>query len=308
MFANATRTSYSKANKLSHYHHAALRKAIETYPSLQVLYDRYHPLHEVFSKKYNKLSSAGGVQKGEGVNVKQQLKLAMDKLEDWDIQIQVIHRKNTPRYKELFPQGHKPFRRGGLDSRISSFDILSRSIGDEAALAVLKAEVDASYQLLELARKAKDGAKGNKKSGSGNLKTAKRDIMDMQYRNAAWIADNFFSTREGMCNMLFDLQTLRDKRQRHFTATLKPQETKAILVRTFVADDQLRLKLEGEGSVTFYFATTRGGINSQPVTISSNEDRTITVSAFGISDYSKHRYLTVVNEGGEAVRVVVEVG
>lgn len=307
MFAIATRDSYAKAYRLSNYHDAALSKAITTNPALQVLYDRYHPLHEVFTDKYSKLSSAGGAQKGQSLNVKQQLTLALEKLELWDITIQLIHRKMSPRYKEMFPRGHKPFRRGGLDSRINAFDVLSKSIGNEPALAALKAEIDASYLVLDNARDTQESAKGTRKQRSGNLKTACRDIMNMQYRNACWLADNFFDTRAALCNALFDLQTLRDRRQHHFTATLKPHSTKPVLVRTFTADALLRLKLEGEGSVSFYLATMRGGINSTPVLINSNEDKEITVSDFGITDYSKHRYLTVVNEGGDAVSIVVEV-
>lgn len=306
-FAIATRDSYAKAYRLSNYHDAALSKLTATYPALQVLYDRYHPLHIAFTDKYNKLHSAGGVQKGQSLNVRQQLKLALDKLDIWDITIQLTHRKKSPRYKELFPRGHKPFRRGGLDSRINAFDVLSRTIGNEPALAALKAEIDASYQLLDNARDTQESAKGTRKQRSGNLKTACRDIMNMQYRNACWVADNFFDNRESMCNALFDLQALRDRRQRHFTATLKAHSTKAVLVRTFIASDKLQLKLDSEGSVTFYLATVRGGINSTPVILLSNEDKEITVSEFGISDYSKHRYLTVVNEGGEVVKVVVEV-
>jgi hypothetical protein len=307
MFAIATRDSYAKAYRLSNYHDAALAKLIATNHALQVSYDRYHPLHEAFTDKYNKLSSASGMQKGQSLNVKQQLKLALEKLELWDITIQLIHRKKSPRYKELFPGGHKPFRRGGLDSRINAFDVLSRSIGNEIALATLKAEIDASYQLLDNARDTQESAKGTRKQRSGNLKTTCRDIMNMQYRNACWISDNFFDTRATLCNALFDLQTLRDKRQRHFTATLKPHSTKPVLVRTFTPTDLLQLKLDSQGTVSFYLATTRGGINSNPLTLHNKEDKEIILTDFGVSDYSKHRFLTVVNEGSEMVKVVVQV-
>lgn len=306
-FAISTRNSYLKALKLSEYHDAALANLISTYPAMQVLYDRYHPLHVAFVKKYNEQSSASGKQKGNSYNVKQQVKLALGKVNQWDVQIQIIHPKSSPRHKELFPNGHKPFSRGGLDDKINSYNVLSKAIGNEPALAAVKAETDITYQLLSDARTTQEGAKGSKKRGSGNLKTACRDIMNMQYRNACWIADNFFDTRESMCHTLFDLQTLRDIRQRHFTATLKPRQTKALLVRTFEAKDKLRLKLDTEGSVTFYLAAVRGGINSTAVILLSNEDKEITVSDFGISDYSTHRFVTVVNEGGEEVGVVVEV-
>lgn len=307
MFLNATKTSYKKTLKLSNYHDSALQRAAASDPAFVPIYDRYHTPHENFKQKYNEWISAGGSQEGQTLNVKQQLKLAKAKVGDWDIDIQVVYKKTTPRYKSIFPDGRKPFNRGGLDDKINAFDILSRNIGTDPALTAVKTDVDATYLLLDTARDSQEGAKADKKHGSGNVETARVAIMTLQYRNAAWVLDNFYDTRVSLCTTLIDLETLRDKQQTHFTLTLGIGDTKPVLVRTFVADDELRLKVDGDGPVVFYLASTPGGTNSSPVTRNSNQDAKATISEFNVPDYGSHRYLTVVNQSGVETHIVVDV-
>jgi hypothetical protein len=306
MFINATRTSYKKALKLSNYHDSALATASATDPGILLIYNRYHPLHIQFITKYNEWVSAGGSQEGQTLNVIQQVKLAKLKIDIWDVAIQVLYPKNTPRYKAIFPDGRKPFNRGGVDMNINAFNILSLNIGADPALATIKTEVDATYLLLDTARDNQEGAKATKIHGSGNVENARIAIMTMQYRNAAWILDNFYDQRESMCSTLIDLQTLRDKQQKLFTLTLAPGETKAVLTRTFVADDELRLKVDGNGPVAFYLASTPGGTNSTAVIRNSNQDQKAILSEFGITDYGTHRHLTAVNQSGVETHIEVE--
>lgn len=304
-FISATKKSYKKALKLSNYHDSALATAPAAIQA--ILYTRYHPLHLDFVLKYNQWISAGGSQEGQTLNVKQQLKLARLKIVDWEVAIQVVYPKTTPRYKAIFPDGRKPFNRGGVDANINAFDILSMNIGIDPALTTVKAEVDATYLLLDTARDNQEGAKATVTQGSGNVETARVAIMTMQYRNTMWLLDNYYDIREAMCNTYIDLQTLRDKQQTIFNATLSIGETKPVLVRTFVADDELRLKVDGDGPVLFYLASTPGGTDSSPVTRTTDHDQKATLSEFGISDYGTHRFLTAVNNSGVETHILVEV-
>jgi hypothetical protein len=306
MFINATKTSYKKALKLSNYHDARLALASVSDPAFLLLYNSYHPLHLTFIQKYNQWTSAGGNQESQTLNVKQQLKLAKLKIVDWDVAIQIVYPKTTPRYKAIFPDGRKPFKAGGVDLNINAFDVLSINIGADPALTAVKTEVDATYLLLDTARDNQEGAKAFKTQGSGNVENARIDIMTMQYRNAVWILDNFYDQRESLCNTLIDLQTLRDKQQKLYTLTLAPGETKAVLTRTFVADDQLRLKVEGDGPVAFYLASTPGGTNSTPITRNTNQDQKSAISEFNIVDYGTHRHLTAVNNSGTETHLLIE--
>lgn len=306
-FVLETAKSYKKAFKMSNYHDSALAKAAASDPIFIPIYNRYHPLHEAFRQKYNEWVSAGGTQESQSLNVKQQLKLALEKIDDWDVAIQVLYKKTTVRYKAIFPDGRKPYNRGGVDLRINAFDILSINIGADPALATVKAEVDATYLLLDAARDNQEGAIADTKHGSGNVETARIALMTMQYRDMAWVLDNFYDSRSNLCTDLFDLSTLRGHQQTSFNATLAVSENKPVLTRTFVADDFLRLKVDGPGPVMFYLASTVGGTDSTAVTRTTNHDQKAEMSEFGITDYGTHRHLTAINNSGAVTHILVEV-
>ncbi len=306
-FAVATRNNYKKALKLSNYHDAALQLAAATDPVFVPIRDRYHPLHLIYVNKYTTWKSAGGVQEGGTLNLEQLLTTAVQKISDWDVTIQVVYKKTTPRYKTIFPNGRKPFNKGGLDSRINAFNELSANIGADAALAAVKTEVDATYTLLDNARDQQEGAKGDIKVSSGGVNTARLDIMNMQYRNMAFVLDNFFANRQTICEALFDLPTLRENEQRTFTGTLSIAENEAVLVHTFMADDEIRLKLNGDGPVSFYLGSTAGATDSTAIIRTTNQDLKALAADFGITDYHLHRYLTAVNNSGVETHYLVEV-
>lgn len=294
-FDQATSKSYKKALKLSNYHDAALQAAVAEIPELAPLYDRYHPLHLDYVQAYTDWRSAGGKQEGQTLNVEQLLDAAMLKLDVWEPQILVAYPKTSVRYKEIFPNGRKPFRQGGLDGRINAFNTLSTNIGADPALATIKIDVDKTYNDLDVARDTQEGAKGAKKSGSQKVDTARLAAMNMQYRNMGFIIDNFFDTRADLCSRLFDLETLRENDQSIFTGTLDPGETEQVLVHTFAEDDEMKLKIDTDGPVSFYLASTPGGKDSTPVTLSTPTETTIAISAFALPSLAGYRFLTAVS-------------
>jgi hypothetical protein len=294
-FEVATRTSYKKSLILSNYHDAALLTRQGVNPAYAPIYDRYHPLHLELVAQYSAWKSAGGAQQGQTLSLEQQLAASYDKVDDWDVAVQVVYRKTTPQYKAIFPDGRKPFRRGSLEQRINAFKTLGINIGADPALATVKAQVDAAYDMLDEIRDAQQGAKGNVKDGSSMLDAARVAAMDMQYRNLGFVMDTFYPTRETECAIIFDLQTLRESDQRTFTSTLDPEETEQLLVHTFLPDDVLKAKIDTNGPISLYLASTPGGINSTAVVLSSTAEVSIPVSAFGDIDLATHRYLTAVS-------------
>lgn len=294
-FITATRSSLKKALKLSNYHDAALFKVQANDPAVVPIYNRYHPLHLAFTLSYSEWKSAGGGREGETLNVKQLLNAALLQLDDWDVDIQVVYKKTTPRYKAIFNDGRKPFNDGGLDSRINAFQTLALNIGPDAALVAVRNEVLATYALLNDARNAQEGAKVGTVAGSGQANVDRVAAMNMQYRDLGWFMDNYFDQIETAAAMVFDQETLRANQQMEFNGTLSPNENKAVCVRTLLEDDELRLRVEGDAAVAFYLATTANGIDSTPVIVDAHGDQTIEAAAFGITDYGNHRYITAVN-------------
>ena len=299
--------SYKRALIISNYHEAALVAAILNDPDLEPLGLRYTPLHNNLVKEYNTWKNAGGQQSGSTLNLDQLMALVYGKLDNWEPRIQVVHPKSTPRYKEIFPNGRKPFTKGKIDERIEAVNTLQTNIGTDAALVAVHTEVATYYTDLDTARDQQSGKKGGKKTGSLVLSTAIEAAMVMQYRNLGALIDKFGETPE-LVAPFFDVQTIRERDQRVFTGTLDPSENEAVLKHTFLADDELRLKIEGNGNARFYLGSTDNATNSNYIEIIGNHEQTITLSQFGVTDYHAHRFLTVVNQSiTEKLKYLVEV-
>ena len=309
-FLNATRDNYKKAVKLSNYHDADLNTKKVSEPLLIPIYDRYHPLHLLLVKEYNLWKSAGGSQQGQTLNLDQLFGFAVGMLPQWEVDVQAAgasFMKGTPNFKALFPNGRKPFTKGSIDDRINAFETLSKNMLPFAPLAGIMATVAAVYTNLDKARDAQEGAKGNVKTGSGKVETARVEAMIMQWRDAGFAINTFWNKPEYIESM-FDLVTLRESSQSRFTGTLDPSENEAVLIHTFAAGDQLKLKSNGNADIKFYLSNTPNGITGSPAPVDANVETVIDVTLFNAPDYSTYRYLTAVNQSTtDPTQYIVEV-
>ena len=306
-FDFATNDSLRKAVILSMFHDNALLTLSTTYPELLPLYTRYHPLHLALVAAYNAHTSSGSVQQGKRLSVSQEYVVSKALLtEEWVPAISLIYKKTTPRYKEIFPTGLKPFNKGGIDEKIAAFNVLGQNIGTDAALTTIKTAVDSNYISLLLARSTQSTAKTTTADSSTVSETARVAAMNMQYRNLGNIMDVFFDTRETMCALVFDLVTLRENPQTIFTGAIAEGATDNILAHTFLAADQFAAKIVGSGSFNLYLSSTATGTDSSPVRMTANIKKIITASSFGVSDYANHRYLVVKSLSAEAASFRVQ--
>lgn len=159
-FIVATRNNYKKAYKLSREHDSRLKKRMDDNPGdpdSVTTYDRYHLLHLALETAYTTWKSKGGMQKGDTLNIDQLLAMLPGKANKFDLKIQAVHDKGSPRYMQLFPQSHKPFYMGTQESMIAAVETLSISIGDEVALAAVKLLVDAALAELMDAKDVQTG-------------------------------------------------------------------------------------------------------------------------------------------------------
>ena len=297
-FENATIGSYKKAVQLSNYHDADLNAKKASEPLLIPIYNRYHPLHLALINEFNAWKTAGGSQEGQTLNLSQLLDIAYAKIPLWDITIQAAgstFMKGTPNYLAIFPDGRSSFSRGSIDDRVNAYDTLAKNMIPFAPLATTMAQVAAVFTTLDTVRDVQTGAKGSVKTGSGKVETARVAAMTMQWRNLGFAMDAFWD-KPMYIESMFDLQTLRESDQRTFTGTLDPSENEAVLIHTFFADDELRLKNNGNADTFFYLATTANGTDSDPVKVLPNTEVVITISDFGAIDFGTHRYLTAVNQ------------
>jgi hypothetical protein len=297
-FVNIGERSFKKALIISNYHDAVLETAATNPPTpdpdMVFMYNRYHPLHEDLLAAYSDWQSKGGTQEGATLDLDQLLGLMTAKLDNWDARVQVVHAKNTGRYRTIFKDGRTPFRQGGKDARIEAVQSLSKAIGDEAPLATIKTEVDAYYAQLVDARKLQSGAKALTKSMSSGLEEAILAAMKMQYRNLGFLMNK--EENPDAIAIFFDTATIRERDQRIYTGTLDPLENEAVLIHTFMADDEIRLKADGNAPVKFYLGTTPNNTDGNGITVEANQEITIPAKEFNPIDYATHRYLTAVNQ------------
>jgi hypothetical protein len=314
-FLIATLRNFKKAMKLSNYHDAALAEAQLHDPALVPIYARYHPLHEALRQRYNAWKAAGGTQKGKTSALEQKLDNLTPTINDWDARTQTVYPKGSPRYIELFPNGHRPFTNGSIEERINAFDSFSLAIGSDAnpVMMAIKTEAIAKFSELDDARDKQAGAKGTKKVESGQLSEDVKNAMNMQYRNLGFCMDTFFDDLETIANALFDQQTLRDLQQTDYNISLNANETKNILRNTFLDDDELEIEITctettpASASVSLYLATTASGTNSTAVNILINNGKIIiTAEQFGNLNFGTHRFLNAVNNTSFDVVVKVK--
>ena len=290
-----TKNNVKKAVALSYYHDGALHTMSLTMPGLIPLYDRYHTLHLILIDEYSNLDSSGGAQQGDRVSVKILLASSKETLTDvWLVDILKLHKKGSARYKAILPQGMTPFNSKGIDARIAAYNTLAKNIGTEAALASTKTAVTTVYNNLLAARTLQTGAKTTTSDTSDTLDLARITAMNMQYRNLGNLMDTFFDTKEVLGPLLFDLVTLRIHPQTVFTGNLVGLNKKAVMAHTFVAADTMQVKTTQASKL--YLATTIGGIDSIAILVVGNIKTIINVDNFGVTDFTNHRFLTIVNE------------
>ncbi len=313
-FIVATATSYKKALKLSNYHDASLLTALNSDPANPdwlLLYNRYHAFHLEYVSKYNDWKNAGGQQEGQTLNLEQLLELLVTKVARWDAQVQVEFAKTTPQYKSLFPDGRAPFSNGSYVTRIQAVQTLGTALNPFAMLAAVKVDVDIFYTTLDTARDTQEGAKGTTKGLSEALEDQRIETMTEQYRDLGYLINLKAEDPDSIASF-FELSILRNHKQTLFTGTLDAGENEAVLIHTFVADDELGFELTGAAAppgtqAQFYLATTPNGTDSTAVNVTANAGKlTIEASAFGAIDFATHRYLTAVNSSAAELHYEVE--
>jgi hypothetical protein len=212
----------------------------------------------------------------------------------WEPAIQVKFAKTTPGYKAILPNGRSGLTRGNKEDRVSNLKTFSDALIGIADLAATKTQIDNFYTLVFAARNTQLGSKSAKGLGGKAVSAAVEACMTMQYRNLGLMIDKFEATNSSI-ESFFDIETLQQSNQTNFTGTLDPSENEAILIHTFMAGDELRLKIIGDAPAKFYLSNSANGVNSELVQVAANTQVIIDVVEFAVPDYATYRYLTAVN-------------
>lgn len=304
-FETATQNNYHKAVEISTYHNSNLVKKATTEPLIDPLLKRYTPLHTALLEKYGIWKSAGGTQTTQTLSLGQQMALAYAKVDDWDLHVQLKHKKNTEVYKGIFKNGRKPFNSGTTFDKITAYDTLAKNLAKVDAVKDMAAAVAATYKSLYDAYELQQGVVTGVGDASTDVEAARVLAMKMMHRNLGYCIDNF-NDRPEFVETLFDLENIRSHTQNHFVVTLKALAKKEVLAHTFLPDDGLHLRCNGNGAISVYLASTPDGTDSTAIVVPANTDKHIKIADFSAADLGLNRHLIVINNGPEEAQLVVD--
>lgn len=281
VFLNSTKKNYFKAFTLSVFHDAALLGASSD-AYFMGLYNVYHPLHLDYVTKYNLWKMKSTTAKSK-TNILYQLirELSSTKIDDWDIAVQNIYKRKTTQYNALFSNGRKPFQSGKIADRSSAVKNLSDMMDGDAALATIKADVEAFHVLLRNAIKDQKSAISERNIAKNDVEDARIIICEEMYANLGALIYKYKKTPE-KAGDYFDINTLRITIQTHYTKLVKPLKIYKICKHTFKADDKINIYNNGLTDLIFYIAQHKE--DKPTITafrIASGEEKEIPVSLLG---------------------------
>lgn len=309
-FIAATDRNYKKAIILNNYHVSALEKAKAANPAdadIDKMLLRYSPLAIKLIADYTEWKNLGGIKEASTLNLEQLLATLQTKMNIWEPAIQSKFVKTTPEFKAILPNGRSGLTRGNKEERVLAVKNLSKALTGIADLAAIKTQVDAFYAQIEAARSTQLGSKSAKSKGSSAVASSIVDAMTMQYRNLGLLMDKHFNEPE-IIESYFDLITLQESNQTSFTGTLDPAENEAVLVHTFLAGDELSIKITGNSAARFYLSNIANGVNSEMVQVAPGAAMVLDVAEFAVPDLTAYRFLTAVNPSNtDTLKYEVEV-
>ncbi len=291
-FEVATRGSYYMTKVISEQHLAALESQ-QSDPYFTNMLSVYTPIHNNFATVYNDFLVQKDLQQGETLNLNQLYEqLSSEKIEAWDIAIQVVYRRRSPDYMGLLPHFRKPFQRGNQLQRLTHLNALNLGLTGITALSAVKTDVDNFCNLLNNANDSQKSSLRQTTRLSLIVETARHSVCTALYVNLGALIQKYASTPE-IIGDFFDLQHIRNFAQVDFTGHLKPSKLHFVCKRTFAPDDIIMVKNNSDTPLQLYVSSIKDVLISSPsVTIAANTTADIEAKSLG---ESSRNYLFIYN-------------
>ena len=293
-FLVATIGSYRLAVRIAKDHNDALF-AGKADPAINAQYLIFHPLYLNMQSTYDLWHAQGGTQSGETLGLQLLLKkLSHTKISDWDIDIQVIYKRNSPEYKKLLPHYRVPFQSGTQDQRLTALAGLSTNLTGIAALAAVKTDVDAFQVDLTTGQDVQHVA--FKTTGNQNelVEAARVAMCNKMFGNyGRLLAIN--EDNPPAITKYFPIKFIHSYHQIFFMHTLKPDAKYKVVKHTFVATDPLSITTTTEAAIRVYISDGGDGdYSTHGVLVAGNS--TVTIEAAALGDLVSNKILMVQNE------------
>lgn len=294
-FQAATKENYKRADVVGLFTNNVLNGVPPGEADLVALKTYFQPKYAIYKATYEAWKALGGTEKGLTQSLKNVEELINEDVNDWEYTIMGTHKKGSPGYMTLFPNGISGLKRGTRGERITALNNFSTQLTQVGGLAPVKAEVDARITQLQGANMAQDETQGEQTTDSSAVEAARIVLCKNLYYVLGGLMMHYADTPDAIAGY-FDLETLRAKPQTEFTGSINAGDTKFIVKRKLEADEDVRIRNTGEDELVFYFAPTKttpltAQMAQQPVQPGAD----ITVDAVALGASATNVYLLVHN-------------
>ncbi len=291
-FLSSTALSMSKCFHIAN-HTLIILKGRQAEEPFGTLYNNLLPAFTEFQSHYTGRMGAKGTIKSKTFGMKKLIaELRSERISEWAVQIEMLHRRGTPAYIGILPKGRKPFQVGPQQDRIDAVGRLAAALEPYPTLASLRAEVQAFYDTITAAKKSQNTSKQGKKITTNELKHAREAVCIELYGILGALMQHYKHAPH-QARIFFDLTAIKQKHQKSYTHNLKPAETRHILTHTFEPTDEIRLINKGETLLQFSLCRQANSAVVQPiVSVPANSEKTVSLETLGDVSY---RFLKVKN-------------
>ncbi len=211
-FDSATRKNFKKMLIIASDHDSKLAAQVAD-AAINVLFLFLHPLYLAYSAAYTAWQSADAAYTGATAALTELMKtLSSEKIEEWDIAIQVVYKQKTSQYKALLPNGRAPFQTGAYELRITAIATLISNIDTDASLAAVKALIQAFYTDILNSRNAQQGKEGLLSQKSDELEQKRVAVAEGMYFTLGGLMQKFYQNTIKV-EEYYDLELIRNTDQ-----------------------------------------------------------------------------------------------
>lgn len=208
-FETCTAQSKKRMNNIIVDHDDKLSAAVAD-ADILTLYNLIHPHRLNYTGKYSGWMTAKALYSSKTLAVENKIGiLSSDKVEFWDVSVQVVYRRGTVEYQAIFPALRAPFQTGSIDDRIAACNSLSTNMGTDAALAAIKADVDTFRAALSLLRTQQQQLEQQLSQKSDELETERVLCAKAMHKSVGGLIVKYAEGDLEIAESFFDLEEIR---------------------------------------------------------------------------------------------------
>ena len=295
-FLVIAKESRKRAIEISKYTYGALKER-ELDAFFGPLYLLFKPLHEALMLEETEWTAQKGVQKGSTLSLDNLLKDLVVKANLWRLQVGVVYAPGCPEYVTIFPNGISALTEGKKDDRITALSACGQALANFAALAAVKAQVDATFTQINNARTGQAGKISDTKEESDDVTVALEAAMIGLYSLLGSCIAHFAATPLEI-KPIFHIQLIRDLEQTIFVDSVAKNQTDFVFKRTLEAGKRLKITVTTDKTLRFALTDEKNDtIGTKFVEVAGLEDETFDASQLKVSD--KAAFFKVYNPDGD---------